>query len=95
MLSPTHQADDDPGKYQITLDRFQGAIGDNARFELHIHQAPPTPPFSRADLLAAIQRATADLRICHNTIAGIRIDRPEVDEIVAWAMSADANQRLN
>lgn len=94
MLSPTDQTNNNPGKYQITPDRFQGAIGDNARFDLHIYQAPPTPPFSRADLLAAIQRANADLRTCHNTIAGIHIDRPEVDEIVAWATGADASQRL-
>ena len=95
MLSPTDQADTDPGKYHISLDRSQGVvIGDNARVEQYFHLASPSPPFSRPDLPAAIHRANADLRTCHNTIAGIHLDRPEVDEIVAWAMGADANQRL-
>lgn len=82
------------GKYHVEIRDARGVvIGDNPRVEQHFHQALP-PPFSRANLLAAIQRANADLRTHHNTIAGIHLDRPEVDEIVAWAMSADANQRL-
>lgn len=95
MSSPTDQADADPGKYHISLDRSQGVvIGDNARLEQHFHPPPHSPPFSRTDLLAAIQRANADLRTCYNAIAGIHLDRPEVDEIVTWAMGTDANQRL-
>lgn len=95
MLSLSDQVDADPGKYHISLDHSQGAvIGDNPRVEQHFHSKPTSPSFSRPDLLAAVHRANADLRTCHNTIAGIHLDRPEVVEIGAWATSADANQRL-
>jgi hypothetical protein len=74
-------------KYTVNI------TGDNNQV-INIYEHTTTPPTSRADLLDIIHHANAPLRSCRNTIAGIHLDRPEVDEIVAWATDADTNQRL-
>jgi len=74
-------------KYTVNI------TGDNNQV-INIYVHTTTPPTSRADLLDIIHHANAPLRSCRNTIAGIHLDRPEVDEIVAWATDADTNQRL-
>jgi len=82
----------DTAKYQIHIEHAGAvAIGDGAQV-LAATQALAPP--SRADLLSAIHRANAYLRMYRNTIANIHLDRPEVDEIVAWATGADEKQRL-
>ena len=82
----------DTAKYQIHIEHAGAvAIGDGAQV-LAATQALAPP--SRADLLSAIHRANAYLRMYRNTIASIHLDRPEVDEIVAWATGADEKQRL-
>ncbi len=50
--------------------------------------------FSREHLLNAIFQASADLRNYRGIIAGIHLDRPEVDEIVDWITRAENDQRL-
>jgi len=83
----------DTAKYLIHIENASAvAIGDSAQVLAATQTVAPPP--SRADLLAAIHRANAPLRTYRNTIADIHLDRPEVDEIVAWATGADANQRL-
>lgn len=83
-------------KYEVTVDNAQStAIGDYALVEQHFHlEPPPVPPLSREELLKAISQASADLRAYCGEIAGIHIDRPEVEEIAEWAMAADREKRL-
>lgn len=83
-------------KYVVNIQNAYGvAIGDNAQA---IAAGPTERLLSAAlsgpDLLAALQRANADLRNYRNAIAGIHLDRPEVGEIVSWATGASADQRL-
>jgi hypothetical protein len=93
------EQDSQQSKYRIEINDAQGvAIGDYARFEQHVHIAPPSPPpASREELLAAIRRASAELRAYPKNIAGIpntHIDRAEVTQIVEWALNADPKDRL-
>lgn len=86
----------DGAKYVVNIQNAYGvAIGDDARA---IAAGPTERLLSAAlsgpDLLAALQRANADLRNYRNTIAGIYLDRSEVGEIVSWATSASGDQRL-
>ncbi len=84
--------------YNIQIDQAKGlAIGDGALYIQveHYHAAPPpSPPASREELLTAIQQASAELRNYPNEIAGIHLERTEVDQIVTWALNADAKERL-
>ncbi|MDY6868836.1 MAG: hypothetical protein SVT56_13225, partial [Chloroflexota bacterium] len=83
-------------KYNIQFDQAQGpVIGDYAHVEQHFHATPPSPPpASREELLTAIYQASADLRNWPNDIAGIHLQRTEVDQIVEWALNPDPKERL-
>lgn len=83
-------------KYDVNIDNTQGiAIGNNAKIEQHFYAASPSsPPATRKELLGVIHQASAELRGCSSEIAGIHIDRVEVEEITKWAIEADPQKRL-
>ncbi len=87
---------EDRAKYRIAMEQAYGpVIGDCTYFEHHFHAAPPPPPpASREELLTAIHRAGAVLRTYPSDIAGIHLSRSETAQIVEWALSADAKERL-
>lgn len=88
--------EDSSKKYNIQIGQAQGlVIGDYAYIEQHFHVTPPPPPpVSREELLTGIQQASAELRNYSNEVAGIHLERTEVDQIVEWALNADAKERL-
>lgn len=83
-------------KYNIQFGQAQGpVIGDYAHVEQHFHTTPsPPPPASQEELLTAIQQASAELRNWPNEIAGIHLERSEVDQIIAWVLNAEPIERL-
>ncbi len=82
-------------KYQIRSSSQGLVIGDQARFEQHIHvTAPPPPSIARDELLVAIRQASAELRAYPQKIADIHIERAEVTKTVEWTLDADPKERL-
>ena len=83
-------------KYDIKMDQPNCvAIGDNARVEQHIPvEHSPEVQISRGDLLDLISRSNTVLRTYPNEIAGIHIERNEVDEIITWLLHGNPTERL-
>jgi hypothetical protein len=93
------EEDREKQKYQVEIDNAQGVvIGDYASVEQHFHNVEPSlPPVSRKEMLAAMHRASTELRTYPNDVANIpdtHIDRIEVTQIVEWGQHADIKDRL-
>lgn len=52
------------------------------------------PPLPREILLDACRQAAAELRRYPDRVAGIHIERPEVEEIARWALEAEPAERF-
>lgn len=89
-------------KYDVKIDQAQGLIvGDEGVMYHHVGDininlaAPATPPtLSREHLLKSLGTANAELRAYPHEIAGIHLERVEVDEILEWALRAGKNESL-
>lgn len=87
---------DDHPKYIINVEKAQGLIiGDNLHVEQHFHDASsPPPPLSRDELLDLFHQSGSEFDLYNDRIAGIRLERAEVDRIIDWALKGDPKQRL-
>lgn len=54
----------------------------------------PSPPASNAELLEAIYQASAELRNYPNEIAGIHLERTEVNQIVQWVLNGGSESQV-
>jgi hypothetical protein len=86
---------------QITVHDVTGegiAIGHGAQaVTLHFHLSPaeqPTHSLTRTEVLSAFSKASSLLRIYTNEIAGIHIDRGEVEQIIAWIHNSTPKAQL-
>ena len=83
-------------KYDVRFDQAKTVvIGDNPTVFV-VENASPNPPSTagnssipRADLLTALNTSNAELRAYPHEIAGLHLDRPEVDEICRWIVDAN------
>ncbi len=97
MPSSIEPAGADPAKYVVSMAQTYGAVtGDYADVTqvFNISGATSSPQVARAELLAALRLANAPLRSQPDTIAGIHLARPEVDEIAEWALRGEARERV-
>jgi hypothetical protein len=89
-------------KYDVKVEQAQGLIvGDDAVMYRHVGDininvaSPAAPPaFSRQQLLSRLKTANAELLAYPHDIAGIHLERAEVDEILEWALHAGGNESL-
>ena len=83
-------------KYTIQIKNAVGTvIGDNPQVTQSFYLQPATgKDISEPELLTAIEKASAELRNWPCKIAGVHLDRAEVQEIVKWALNADAKETL-
>ncbi len=80
--------------YYVNIERGDGiAIGDGATATV-LSEPMPVLPERRRDLLGAIRTASSELRNCSQEIAGITIERIEVQEILDWLFEAPVEQHL-
>src|SRR5258706_7367560 len=78
-------------KYDVKFDQAKTVvIGDNPTVFVVENASPSSPSTAasssipRADLLTALNTSNAELRAYPHEIAGLHLDRPEVDEIYRW-----------
>src|SRR5450759_1421530 len=88
--------DPDTPKYNLEINQGTGlAIGDYASVHVHFHgEQPARPKPSRDDLLERLRHSGAEFSRYEDRIAGVHLERAEVDQVVAWVREGDPRQRL-
>jgi hypothetical protein len=88
-------------KYDVKIEQAQGLIvGDDATLyhidNLNINLPSPEPESTipREELLKVLGAANAELRAYPHEIAGVHLERHEVDEILEWALHAAEEESL-
>jgi hypothetical protein len=88
-------------KYDVKIEQGQGLIvGDDATLyhvdNLNVYLPSPEleSTIPREELLKALRTANAELRVYPHEIAGVHLERPEVDEILEWVLHAAEGESL-
>lgn len=79
-------------KYDVKIEDAQGLlIGDHGTLNINVLSPANESTISRGELLKRVSGVNAELRGYPHEIAGIHLKRPEVEEIVAWAVEGDGS----
>src|ERR1043165_7247857 len=76
-------------KYDVKFDQADAVIiGDNPTLNIvqNIIASPSPTPIARDELLAAVNLSNAEMRAYPHEIAGLYLERREVDDIYRWIL---------
>lgn len=79
-------------KHDVKIEDSQGVIvGDYGTVNINMLSPATESTISRDELLKRVSAVNAELRGYPHEIASVHLERPEVDEIVAWALQGEGS----
>src|SRR5687768_10669014 len=79
-------------KHDVNIENSKGFIvGDHGTVIVNLPSPVTQSTVSRDELLRRVSAVNAELRGYPHDISGIQLERPEVEEIVVWALQGEGS----